>query len=96
MDETASGISAEASTTAGVLPAPTPIAGLPEEYAALTMPGPPVAKIVSASLITAPERATLGSSIQPMISSGAPALTAASSTTFAASIVHFSRGDAGK
>ncbi len=30
-----------------------------------------------------------GSSIQSMMPSGAPALTAASSTTFAASIVHF-------
>ncbi len=30
--------------TTGVLPAPTPIAGLPELYAAFTMPGPPVAR----------------------------------------------------
>ena len=30
----------------GPLPGPTPIAGLPDEYAALTIPGPPVAKIV--------------------------------------------------
>ncbi len=89
MDEAAILISAESSTIAGVLPAPTPTAGLPEEYAALTIPGPPVAKIISASFIIIPESGTEGSSIQPMIPSGAPALTAASRTTFAASIVLF-------
>ena len=54
---------------AGVLPAPTPTAGLPEEYADLTI--------------------RLGTSIQPMMFSGAPALTAASRTTLAAAIVLF-------
>lgn len=44
-DATARLISAVSSITTGVLPAPTPIAGLPELYAALTMPGPPVARI---------------------------------------------------
>ena len=48
---TAKTISAESSMIAGVLPAPTPRAGLPEEYAALTMPGPPVAKMISASFM---------------------------------------------
>ncbi len=44
---------------------------------------------MSASFIIIPESGTDGSSIQPIIPSGAPAFTAASSTTFAASIVHF-------
>ena len=55
------------------------------------MPGPPVARIrlMSGWLIRWPESATVGFSIQPMISSGAPALTAASSTMRAASMVLF-------
>ena len=77
------------STIAGVFPAPTPTAGLPLEYAALTIPGPPVAKVQSASRIMRPESATVGSSIQPIMFSGAPAFTAASKTIFAASMVHF-------
>ena len=60
MEEAASLMSAEESMTAGVLPAPTPTAGLPEEYAALTMPGPPVARMRSASLMIMPERGTVG------------------------------------
>ena len=75
--------------TAGVLPAPTPTAGLPELYAAFTMPGPPVARIMSASFIIIAESGTVGSSIQPIISSGAPAFTAASRTILAASMVLF-------
>ena len=63
---------------AGTLPAPTPIAGLPEEYAARTMPGPPVARMMSASFITLLVKSKEGSSIQPMMSLGAPAFTAAS------------------
>ena len=74
---------------AGVLPAPTPSAGFPLEYAALTMPGPPVAKMMSASFITRLVISRLGTSIQSMMFSGAPAATAASSTTFAAAIVDF-------
>ena len=55
------------------------------------MPGPPVARIrlTSGWLISWPESATVGSAIQPMMSSGAPAFTAASSTIRAASTVHF-------
>ena len=79
--------------TAGVLPAPTPSAGFPLEYAARTMPGPPVARIISASCIRVLVISKDGTSIQPMIFSGAPALTAASSTIFAAAIVlFFARG----
>ena len=89
MELTAKSRSADSSIMAGVLPAPTPTAGLPEEYAALTMPGPPVASIISASFITRLVNSREGMSIQEMISSGAPAATAASRTTLAASIVLF-------
>ena len=75
---TASLISAVSSMMTGVLPAPTPSAGLPEEYAACTMPGPPVARMISASCISSPVSSRLGNSMQPMMPSGAPALTAAS------------------
>ena len=89
MELTANTTSAVSSMIAGVLPAPTPTAGLPDEYADLTIPGPPVAKIMSASFINKVVISRLGISIQPMMSSGAPALTAASKTTFAAAIVLF-------
>ena len=93
MDDAASLISALESMIAGVLPAPTPSAGLPEEYAARTMPGPPVARIISDSRMIMPERGTVGSSIQPIMSAGAPASTAAFKTIFAASMVlFFARG----
>ncbi len=84
-------MSAVSSITTGTLPAPTPIAGLPEEYAALTMPGPPVARIsaIPSCFISALESSTDGWSIQPMMSFGAPALTAASKTSLAASLVEF-------
>ena len=89
MEFTAIRISAVSSMITGVFPAPTPSAGLPEEYAALTMPGPPVARMMSASLITSLVSSREGTSIHPMMPSGAPALTAASNTTFAASMVLF-------
>ena len=90
---TASTMSAVSSMIAGVLPAPTPSAGLPDEYAAFTMPGPPVARIMSASFMIRFVISSDGTSIQPMMSSGAPAFTAASRTTFAAAIVlFFARG----
>ena len=53
------------------------------------MPGPPVARIISASAMTRFVSSNEGASIQPNRPSGAPALTAASSTTLAAAIVHF-------
>ena len=80
-------ISAVSSIMTGVFPGPTPSAGFPEEYAALTMPGPPVARMISASFITVFVNSRDGTSIQPMIPSGAPAFTAASRTTLAAAIV---------
>ena len=93
MEFTARRISAVSSMITGVFPAPTPSAGFPEEYAALTIPGPPVARIISASCITILVSSRLGTSIQPMIPSGAPAFTAASRTSFAAAIVDtFARG----
>ncbi len=49
---TAITMSAVSSMMAGVLPAPTPSAGLPLEYADLTIPGPPVARMMSASFIS--------------------------------------------
>ena len=84
---TASLMSQLASIIAGVLPAPTPRAGLPEEYADLTIPGPPVARIISASCISVLVISIEGTSTHPMIFLGAPAATAASSTTLAAAIV---------
>ena len=86
---TASTISALVSMMAGVFPAPTPSAGLPEEYAALTIPGPPVARMISADFMIRLVISSEGTSIQPIMPSGAPAFTAASNTIFAASIVDF-------
>ena len=86
---TASTISALSSITAGVFPAPTPNAGFPLEYADFTIPGPPVAKIISADCINKFVSSNEGTSIQLIIPSGAPAFTAASRTIFAASIVDF-------
>ena len=51
------------------------------------MPGPPVARMMSASFMRRFVLGSDGASIQPMMPSGAPALTAASSTSFAAAIV---------
>ena len=82
-------MSQELSIITGTFPGPTPIAGLPEEYAAFTMPGPPVAKITSTDFINSLESSMVGSSMQPIMPSGAPAFTAASRTILAASAVHF-------
>ncbi len=82
-------ISALSSIIAGTFPGPTPTAGLPEEYADLTIPGPPVANIRSASAMTTLVNSIEGTSTQPISPFGAPALTAASCTTLAASIVQF-------
>ena len=53
------------------------------------MPGPPVARMRSASLMTVFVISSEGMSIQAMMFSGAPAATAASSTMRAAIIVEF-------
>ena len=93
MEFTASFTSAVSSITTGVLPAPTPKAGFPEEYAALTIPGPPVARMQSAAFITSFVNSREGTSIHPMMPSGAPAFTAASKTILAAAMVQsFARG----
>ena len=90
---TAKIISADSSITAGTFPAPTPNAGFPLEYADLTIPGPPVANIVSADCIKRFVNSNDGTSIQAIISFGAPALIAASRTILDASIVDsFARG----
>ena len=89
MEFTAFLMSAVSSMMTGVFPGPTPTAGFPEEYADFTIPGPPVARIRSESFITVVVSSSDGASIHPIIPSGAPAFTAASRTTLAASIVHF-------
>ena len=96
MELTASLMSAVSSMMTGVLPAPTPRAGLPEEYAALTIPGPPVARMMSTSAMTLLVRSMEGTSTQPMIPSGAPALTAASRTSLAAAMVHLAAAGCGE
>ena len=86
---TASFTSAVSSIIAGEFPGPTPIAGFPDEYAALTIPGPPVASIRSDSRMSMFVISRVGVSIHAMMFSGAPAFTAASRTIFEASAVHF-------
>src|SRR5690348_8301974 len=90
MSLTARGSLALASIQAGTLPAPTPRAGLPAEYAARTMLFPPVARIVATPgwCMSAVVASTDGWSIHWMQFSGAPAATAASRTTRAASALH--------
>ena len=77
---------ADFSTYAGTLPAPTPSAGLPHEYAARTIALPPVARISATPgcCISAVVAAIDGCSTHWMQSLGAPAATAASRTTRAA------------
>ncbi|MPM62832.1 hypothetical protein SDC9_109710 [bioreactor metagenome] len=66
-------------------PVPTPIAGLPEEYACLTIGVPPVAKMKSTCFIRACEASTdtYSGSIACTRSAGAPNLT---STVLIASV----------
>src|SRR4051812_30523280 len=90
MSLTARGSFALASIQAGTLPAPTPSAGLPAEYAARTMLLPPVARIVAMPLwcMRAVVASTQGRSIHWMQFSGAPAAIAASRTMRAAAALH--------
>ena len=64
---------------------------MPEEYAALTMPGPPVARMVAmpGCFISAPVASMDGCSIHCTQFSGAPASIAASRTIFAAATDDF-------
>ena len=75
----ASSRSAEVSTSTGTLPGPTPKAGLPLEYAALTMPAPPVERMtpVRSWRIRALVPSMVALSTHWMMSSGAPASSAA-------------------
>ena len=72
------------------MPAPTPRAGLPHEYAAFTIALPPVARIVATPgwFMRAPVAASDGVSTHWMQCSGAPAATAASRTMRAAATEH--------
>ena len=65
------------------------MAGVPEEYAAWTMPEPPVAIIRSTFFIRTSEISRVGVSIQLMTCSGIPACMAASRMIFAAAMEHF-------
>jgi hypothetical protein len=79
--------SAVASTRTGTFPGPTPMAGLPEEYAARTTGTPPVARMTSvrSSVISASMSGMDGSSTTCTTPSGAPADTAARPSAPAAS-----------
>ena len=70
---------------------PTPNAGFPQEYAAFTIPVPPVAKIkfTPGWFINNLVAKILGSSIHKIQSFGAPASTAASLKILAAVLLHF-------
>ena len=83
----AAATSAVWSTSAGTLPGPTPMAGLPERYAARTTATPPVARMTSVvgSLISASISGMVGSSTTCTQPSGAPASTAARARWWAAS-----------
>ena len=86
----ASGRSASSATKTGTLPGPTPIAGVPELYAARTTAVPPVAtiRLVRSSVISAWISGTDGSSTTWITPSGAPAATAAAASVRAASAEH--------
>ena len=68
----ASAMSAVSSMTIVALPAPTPYAGLPDPYAALTIAGPPVARVRSHVAISSLASGMLGRSTDCRMSSGAP------------------------
>ena len=75
-----------ASMYAGTLPAPTPRAGFPQEYAARTIALPPVARISATPgcSMSLPVFSIEGASTHWMQFSGAPAAMAASRTISAA------------
>src|SRR6516164_8220883 len=85
----ASSILAVLSITIVALPAPTPYAGLPELYAALTIAGPPVAIVRSQMDINSWARGILGFSAHCRRSSGAPAAFSAQRMTRTTSAVVF-------
>src|SRR5262245_48417603 len=69
----ASSMLAVSSITIVAFPAPTPYAGLPELYAALTIAGPPVAMVRSQMDMSSCASGMLGLSTHCRMSSGAPA-----------------------
>src|SRR4051812_19511460 len=98
MARTACGTSALSWMYAGTLPAPTPIAGLPDEYAASTSWGPPVARItlVQRWRMSAFVDSIVTFSSQPMQPSGAPAARAASYMIRQLSAMHFTARGCGE
>ena len=83
----ASAMSAVSSMTIVALPAPTPYAGLPEPYAALTIAGPPVAMVRSHVAISSLASGMLGRSTHCSMSSGAPSRRSASRISRTISLV---------
>ena len=77
----ASMTSAVSSMTIVALPAPTPYAGLPELYAALTMAGPPVAMVRSHIDMRALASGMLGRSTHCRRSAGASRASSAARIT---------------
>src|SRR6478609_4492718 len=85
----ASSILAVSSITMVAFPAPTPYAGLPELYAALTIAGPPVAMVRSQMDINSCASGMLGFSAHCRMSSGAPAAFNAARMMRTTSVVVF-------
>src|SRR5262252_5465486 len=85
----ASSTFAVSSTTIVAFPAPTPYAGLPDEYAAFTMAGPPVAIVRSQEDIRYFASGMLGRSTHCSTSSGTPCFFKAARIARTASFVVF-------
>src|SRR5262245_28958954 len=85
----ASSMLAVSSMTIVALPAPTPYAGLPELYAALTIAGPPVAIVKSQTDISSLASGMLGVSTHWITSSGAPSSFSAARINRIVSLVVF-------
>jgi len=91
ISETAFETSAVRSIKTGTLPGPTPNAGFPDEYAALTRPIPPVARMTAVFLCFM--RVSVPSIVdverQWIASGGRPALMPASFMILVVSAMHF-------
>src|SRR6187551_21120 len=85
----ASSMFAVSSMTIVALPAPTPYAGLPELYAALTIAGPPVAIVRSQLDIRAFASGILGRPTHWSRSTGAPTFASPSRISLTTSFVVF-------
>ena len=70
------------------MPGPTPSAGVPEEYAALTIAEPPVARIMLLSFISSAVPTRVGRVIMPISPSGPPSFRMASLRTRTVSPMH--------